>query len=231
MNELYLITDNNIDFPDASNADEYGLVAVSTQLSVAHIMDAYPKGLFPWYKNNDLFWWYAPDPRCILLPKNLKISKSMKPVLNNKNWQFKVNTCFDKVINNCSSIVRKPVYLNGMLYDNDGTWIEEEFVQAYTKLNKEGIAICAETWCNDELIGGLYGVLIGKVFFGESMFSKISNASKYAFINLIQMLEKQNDLQLVDCQQATNHLLSLGATTISTEQFTNYLKQFIVLNN
>ncbi|MGC4102526.1 leucyl/phenylalanyl-tRNA--protein transferase [Ferruginibacter sp.] len=181
-------------------------------LSTERLLLAYKNGIFPWYNEDEPICWWCPDPRFVLFPKELKISKSMHTVLNNGSFQFTINKAFDKVIALCKSAVRK---------GQDGTWIQPEVITAYTKLHQQGFAVSAEAWQGDELVGGLYGVLLDKIFFGESMFSKKSNASKFAFIKFVQYLQK--NIQLIDCQVYTPHLESLGARMIPRKDFSGIL--------
>ena len=171
------------------------------------------KGIFPWYDENDPICWYYPNPRFVLFPEELNISKGMRMVLNSGKFSFSVNTAFTEVIENCKTVIRK---------NQPGTWISDAIVTAYTSLHMQGYAHSAETWKNGELVGGLYGIRLGKVFFGESMFSKQNNASKFAFISYIQYLQKQH-VQLIDCQVYTSHLQSLGARMIERENFLQLL--------
>lgn len=204
-----IILTNDIIFPDVSQADEEGIIAIGGDLSVERLLCAYRNGIFPWYNENEPIIWWSPDPRCVLFPDKLRVTKSMKQVLQNGRFRFTINKAFVKVINACKTVDRK---------DGLGTWINQDIVDAYTKLFEAGYAISAETWMEGRLVGGLYGVKLDNVFFGESMFSTESNASKFAFINLVNQLKK-NGLQLIDCQQKTDHLMSFGAEMISRADF------------
>jgi leucyl/phenylalanyl-tRNA--protein transferase len=211
---MYLtVLDNKLWFPPATAATEDGLLAMGGDLSKERLLLAYRRGIFPWFEGNLPLWW-CPDPRFVLFPGNLKISKSMQKVLHNNNFQFKTNTAFEEVIRNCKTVKR----------DHEGTWITNEVEQAYINLHKKGYAHSAEAWQGNELAGGLYGIKMGKVFFGESMFSHISNASKFAFINYVKQLA-QEGVVLIDCQVYTKHLESLGAEMISRNEFLNLLQQ------
>ena len=201
-------------FPDPNTADEDGLVAIGGDLSIQRILLAYRSGIFPWY-SEPFIGWYSPDPRFVLFPKELKVSKSMKTILNTKRFRFTVNKAFDQVIHNCKTTYRK---------GQPGTWISAEMINAYTAMHKSGYAVSAEAWEGDTLAGGLYGLRLGNVFFGESMFSKVSNASKYAFIKYVQLLEKEG-VQLIDCQVYTEHLKSMGAEEIPRTNFLKLLKE------
>lgn len=206
------------DFPDVNIANENGLVAVGGNLSFGTLINAYTKGIFPWYNPDEVIQWYCPDPRFVLFPDKIKISHSMRNVLNKHLFKFTVDNAFAQVITNCRIATR----------DGDpGTWISDEIEEAYYNLFEKGFAHSAEAWENNELVGGLYGVLIGKVFFGESMFANKSNASKFALINWAQILQK-NGIELIDCQVYTAHLESLGAEFISKKEFTGLLKRLVV---
>jgi leucyl/phenylalanyl-tRNA--protein transferase len=169
---------------------------------------AYRKGIFPWYENEYILWW-SPNPRFVLFPGKLKISSSMKQVLRKGELEFCMNRDFSGVISACKSISRR---------GQDGTWISDAMRNAYINLHRHGYAHSAEAWMDGQLVGGLYGVRLGKIFFGESMFSKVSNASKFAFIRYVQQLQSEG-VQLIDCQVYTAHLESLGAEMIPREEF------------
>jgi leucyl/phenylalanyl-tRNA---protein transferase len=209
---MFYLTDAIV-FPDVKMADDDGLLAIGGDLSTERLLLAYKNGIFPWYNEDEPICWWSPNPRFVLLPAELKVSKSMQTVLNNGSFRFTINKAFDKVITNCKSIKRK---------HEDGTWIQQEIIDAYTRLHQLGFAVSAEAWKNGELVGGLYGVLLGNVFFGESMFSTESNASKFAFINFIKHLQKQN-IKLIDCQIYTAHLESLGARMMDRKLFCEIL--------
>lgn len=210
------VLDEKLWFPKPDEALQDGLLAIGGDLSAERLILAYKNGIFPWYDGETPLWWH-PNPRFILLPQELKISKSMKQVLKKNKFQFTINQAFEQVISNCQTIERK---------DQDGTWINKDVIEAYTQLHKLGYAHSAETWYNNQLVGGLYGIRLGKVFFGESMFAHQSNASKFAFINYVAQLQKE-DVQLIDCQVYTEHLESLGAKMIMREQFIQLLQHFI----
>ena len=211
---IYWLTEELI-FPPVEGADEDGVLALGGDLSSERLLLAYKTGVFPWYNEDEPIVWWAPNPRFVLYPNKLKVSKSMRSLLNKKAFRVSMNSAFDEVISNCKTISRN---------DQNGTWIDQEMKNAYTKLHKEGWVHSVETWQNDVLVGGLYGVCIGKCFFGESMFTKVSNASKYAFITLVNFL-KNKGFELIDCQVHSPHLESLGAELITMERFQNYLKQ------
>jgi leucyl/phenylalanyl-tRNA--protein transferase len=211
---LFILT-KEIIFPDTELADEDGLLAVGGDLSIERLLLAYRNGIFPWYSEDEPICWHCPNPRFVLFPEELKISKSMKTVLNKNEFRFTINNAFEEVIHNCKTKERE---------GQDGTWITDAIVNAYTQLHQLGFAHSAEVWMDDELVGGLYGIRLGNIFFGESMFSKKSNASKFAFIKYIQYLQTQNTV-LIDCQVYTDHLESLGARMIERKDFTSILKK------
>jgi leucyl/phenylalanyl-tRNA--protein transferase len=174
---------------------------------------AYNSGIFPWYEEGSPIIWWSPDPRMVLYPSELKISKSMRQVMAKQAFTVTYNTCFREVITQCAKAKRK---------DQDGTWITNNMIEAYCKLHKQGIATSVEVWEDKELVGGLYGIDLGTIFCGESMFAKVSNASKVGFITLVQYLQQKN-YALIDCQVHTKHLQSLGAKEISREAFLSVL--------
>ncbi|MEO9022591.1 MAG: leucyl/phenylalanyl-tRNA--protein transferase [Ginsengibacter sp.] len=205
------------DFPDVNSADEEGFIAEGGNLSFGTLMNAYKKGIFPWYNPGETIRWYSPDPRFVLFPDKLIVSHSMRNVLNKHLFRFTMDKVFVQVIQNCRRAERK---------EQEGTWIGDEIEDAYNDLFKKGFAHSAEAWQNNELVGGLYGVLMGKVFFGESMFAQKSNASKFAFINWMEILKK-NGIELIDCQVYTQHLESLGAEFIPRKEFNGLLEKLI----
>jgi leucyl/phenylalanyl-tRNA--protein transferase len=203
-------------FPPVSQANSEGLVAIGGDLNPERLILAYKSGIFPWFSGK-IPHWYSLDPRFVLRPSELKISKSMRPIINQKKFEFRVNTNFREVIANCKTIQR-----DGQL----GTWITNDIVASYTQLHEMGIAHCAESWQDGELVGGLYGIKMGNVFFGESMFSKQSNASKFAFTQYVQQLQSEG-IELIDCQMETEYLGSLGASFITRDYFMSELKRLI----
>ena len=206
----YLTQD--IVFPEVSTATEEGLLAVGGDLSPERIMLAYQSGIFPWFENDEPILWWSPDPRFVLFPEKLKISKSMKQVLRNCEYPVTVNKAFLDVIEQCATAKRD---------GQSGTWITNTMIEAYIKLHDLGYAKSVEVWKENELVAGLYGVdLNNGVFCGESMFTKASNASKAGFITFIQ----NSNYKLIDCQVYTQHLERLGAEEISRETFLEYLK-------
>ncbi|MFT3947667.1 MAG: leucyl/phenylalanyl-tRNA--protein transferase [Agriterribacter sp.] len=203
-------------FPPVHLAERDGLLAMGGDLSTERLLLAYSSGIFPWYDGDVPLWW-SPDPRFVLFPDHLKVSKSMQQLLKKGRFRFSVNENFKAVIRRCKSIPRN---------NQQGTWITDEVEYAYTELHEKGYAHSAETWLNGELVGGLYGIRMGKVFFGESMFSRVSNASKYAFIKYTEQL-KSEDVSLIDCQVYTAHLESLGAMMIPRQKFIQILQQLL----
>lgn len=201
-------------FPPVQLANEDGLLAVGGDLSVERLLLAYRSGIFPWYNEDPILWW-SPDPRCVLFPVELRIQKSMRPYLNQPKYEYQFNTAFRRVIESCGKVERR---------GQPGTWIQPELIEAYTRLHERGFAISAEAWEQGELVGGLYGVRLGPFFFGESMFSAKPNASKFAFIKLVQQLAADG-IELIDCQVYTEHLESLGARLIPRAEFIQLLNQ------
>ncbi len=198
---VFRLPDDKVVFPNPKLADPDGLLAIGGNLSIERILLAYQNGIFPWFSEDDPICWYSPHERCVIYPKDIKVSKSMTKVLNSGIFRTTYNSAFDKVILNCAEIGRK---------DQPGTWITQEMRAAYITLFEKGHAGSVEVWMGDELVGGLYGVMLGRVFCGESMFSLVSNASKVALINLC----RSDKYDLIDCQLPNNHLLSLGAVMI-----------------
>lgn len=205
------ILDHNIRFPPVSHASKEGILAIGGDLCAQRLLLAYRIGVFPWFDNEEPLIWWSPDPRFVLFPKQLKVSKSMKQVLRNSDFEITINKDFEAVINHCSRIKRG---------SQEGTWITKNMKDAYIKLHELGYAKSIEVWLDNKLVGGLYGIDVNNgVFCGESMFSLVSNASKVGFITFIQ----NSNYTLIDCQVYTNHLESLGAKDISREEFLTYL--------
>ncbi len=200
-------------FPDVTEADRDGILAVGGDLSPERLLLAYQSGIFPWFDSDDPILWWAPHQRMVLFPDELVASKSMRSILRKEIFTVTFNKDFRGVISNCSQIRR-----NGQR----GTWITSEMIEAYVKLHELGFAKSVEVWQNNELVGGLYGIDLGHVFCGESMFSKVSNASKVAFITLVENL-KIRKYKLIDCQVHNDHLESLGAREIEREEFMQIL--------
>jgi leucyl/phenylalanyl-tRNA--protein transferase len=203
-------------FPPVNLAGPDGLLAIGGDLSPGRLLLAYRHGIFPWYEGENILWW-CPDPRFVLFPPEIKISKSMKSLLNKNDFEFTMNKAFPEVIHHCKKIKRP---------GQNGTWITDEVEAAYIKMCELGYAFSAEVWKDNELAGGVYGIKLGKIFFGESMFARMSNASKYALIKLVESLKEQG-VELIDCQVYTEHLESLGARMISRREFVELLKQLI----
>ena len=200
-------------FPPLTMSDEDGLLAIGGDLSIERLLLAYRSGIFPWYNEDEPICWWSPNPRFVLFPNELIVSRSMKTVLNNGKFRFTINRTFIQVIQNCKTITRK---------GQAGTWISPAMQKAYTDLHLQGFAHSAEAWMDGKLVGGLYGIRLGNIFFGESMFSLQNNASKFAFIHYVQHLQKEN-VKLIDCQLFTKHLESLGAGMINRDLFTKLL--------
>jgi len=209
---LFFLTERLV-FPPVTHANSEGLLAVGGDLSPERLLLAYQSGIFPWFNEDSLILWWSPDPRMVLFPDKIKISKSMRKVLASNQFKLTKNTAFERVLNQCADIPRA---------GQDGTWITKEMKQAYLILHKQGIAVSYEVWLEDDLVGGLYGIDLGDVFCGESMFSTVSNASKFAFIHLAQELQKAN-YKCIDCQLHTKHLESLGAVQIPRTEFIKML--------
>ena len=210
------ILNNELSFPPVQASEPDGLLAVGGDLSTERLLLAYRQGIFPWYEGQHILWW-CPDPRFVLFPEELRESKSMKQLLKRNVFDFRVDTNFTGVITNCKTISR---------HGQESTWITDEVKAAYTRLHLAGYAHSAETYQEGKLVGGLYGIRLGKVFFGESMFSTVSNASKYAFIRYVHQLREEG-VELIDCQVYTEHLESLGARMIPRNDFISYLNQLI----
>lgn len=203
-------------FPPVEKAAEDGLLAYGGDLRTERLLLAYRSGIFPWFNQDEPPLWWCPDPRCVIFPDELYISKSMQQLLKRKAFSVTINRNFAAVIQQCAATRE----------EQEGTWITTDIEEAYTELHRLGYAVSIEAWQHDELVGGLYGIRIGNIFFGESMFSKVSNASKYAFITYVQQLKKEG-IVLIDCQIHTAHLESLGARMIPREEFMKIVKQNI----
>jgi leucyl/phenylalanyl-tRNA--protein transferase len=211
---LYFL-DDRLEFPPVDHANADGLLAVGGDLSPERLLLAYKNGIFPWFNNDDLILWWSPDPRMVLYPDRVKVSKSMRKIMQGEVFRLTKNKAFEEVLKHCAKQKRK---------GQQGTWITENMQKAYMELYEKGFAKSYEVWQNDDLVGGLYGVDLGKIFCGESMFSKVSNASKYAFIKLAQELA-ENEYSCIDCQLHTEHLQSLGAEEIPRKEFMELLKR------
>ena len=202
-------------FPHPYLANSYGLLAVGGDLSPQRLLLAYQFGFFPWFSEGQEILWWSPDPRCVLYPDKLKVSKSMRNLMRKKPFRVTVDESFEDVIKGCSKVPRKGQH---------GTWITKDMITAYIEMHHLGHAHSVEVWQNENLVGGLYGMAWGKIFFGESMFSLVPNASKYGFISLVNRLRDQAYI-VIDCQQETPHLMSLGAEMISRNLFMRHLRR------
>ncbi|MGK4566212.1 leucyl/phenylalanyl-tRNA--protein transferase [Flavobacterium sp. 3HN19-14] len=211
---MYYLLKKELFFPPVSEADEDGILAIGGDLSVERLQLAYRSGIFPWFEDGDPIIWWAPNPRMVLFPDEFRVSKSMRNIINRNIFKVTLNQNFRDVISNCKNIKRD---------GQNGTWITNEMVEAYCNLNQIGVAKSIEVWQNNELVGGLYGIDSGQIFCGESMFSKVPNASKMAFIALVNYL-KTNNYQLLDCQVYNEHLESLGCREIPRSEFMKFLK-------
>ncbi|MCT7649650.1 leucyl/phenylalanyl-tRNA--protein transferase [Aliarcobacter butzleri] len=212
--KIYLLDEEKFDFPTL-NMMNHDLVAIGGDFHPQRLLNAYENGIFPWFIDDlGYIHWFSPQKRMVLYPENFKVSKSLRKSIANKGFIVKSNENFEEVIRSCAKIKRK---------HEDGTWISEEFIKAYTNLHKLDIAFSIECYLKDELVGGLYGVLIGDIFCGESMFSLVPDASKVAFYHLCQQA-KQNGIKIIDCQVYNDHLASLGAFEITRNEYFNLLK-------
>ena len=201
-------------FPPSTQTSPEGILAIGGDLSPERLLLAYQNGIFPWFNEDELILWWCPEERMVLFFEDLKISKSMRNIINQKKFNITFNTAFREVITHCKKAFRK---------GQEGTWITNEMVEAYCKLNNLGIAKSVEVWQDNELVGGLYGIDLGHVFCGESMFSSVSNASKVAFIYLAKQLEFAG-YRLLDCQVYNDHLASLGCVEIDREDFLTLIR-------
>jgi leucyl/phenylalanyl-tRNA--protein transferase len=209
--------DGNCDFPPLEDAltDPNGLIAIGGDLSLPRLLAAYRHGIFPWFSDGEPIIWWSPDPRMVLFPDALKVSDSLKKTLKKKKFEVRFNTAFREVITACSNTLR---------CGQDGTWITQDIIDAYCALHAAGFAVSAEAWLNEKLVGGCYGVKIGNMFYGESMFHHVTDASKVAFVSLVEHLRKQG-VGMIDCQMKTTHLASFGAGEISRELFIRILNE------
>ena len=212
--------DDDCDFPSLNQAlsEPNGLIAIGGDLSLPRLLNAYQHGIFPWFSEGEPILWWSPNPRMVLFPDALKISNSLKKTLKNKPFEVRFNTAFRQVISACSHTLRA---------DQPGTWITQDIIEAYCTLHNAGYAISAECWQDNTLVGGCYGVKIGKMFYGESMFHLVTDASKVAFVHLVQKL-KSEGVGLIDCQMKTAHLARFGAKEISRDDFIDNLSSLIL---
>jgi len=200
-------------FPPVSQAGDQGLLAIGGDLSVDRLILAYKSGIFPWYNQGEPIVWYSPNPRMVLFPEKLRISKSMRKFIRETDLVLTHNQAFEQVMMNCKTITRK---------DQEDTWITDEMLLSYIRLHRAGFAKSFEVWDKEELVGGLYGVELDGVFCGESMFAKKSNSSKLAFIKMVEYYQSKQ-FRVIDCQVYNDHLASLGAEEISRDEFLKYL--------
>jgi leucyl/phenylalanyl-tRNA---protein transferase len=212
---VFRLDERDMSFPPPHLSERSGLLAIGGDLRPERLITAYQYGIFPWFEDQGHFFWYCPDPRCVLWPDELRVHKSMRSIFNQGKFTYTMDTQFETVMRACSGHFRP---------GQGSSWISEDFIQGYTRLHKMGLAHSVEVWQDDTLAGGLYGVSLGKVFFGESMFSNVPNASKAGFIRLVHALQNAG-YKMIDCQQETGHLVSLGAKTIQRDLFLEYLAQ------
>lgn len=217
MNRIFQLNDDNYSFPPASMANKDGLLAFGGDLSPERIIIAYANGIFPWYNENEPLLWWSLDPRLIIRPGEMRVSKSLRHTLRSDLFECRIDTAFEEVMRYCAQTPRE---------GQDGTWITDEMLDAYIQLHQMGMAHSFETYHEGKLVGGLYGVSLGKLFCGESMFHLMSDASKVAFYHLHQFLI-EHDFKLIDCQQETKHLESLGAYTIDREDYLEEIKELV----
>ena len=211
---IHYITNKAEDFPSPEKADANGIVAIGGDMKPDRVLNAYKKGIFPWFSPWDPIMWWSPDPRFVLFPDELKVSKSMRPYFNQNKFKITFDTHFNEVVTACAKSNRK---------GEVGTWINKEIKTVFSEFHQSGLAHSIEVWENDKLVGGLYGLSLGSMFFGESMFSQVPNASKFGFITLVNWLKLKN-FTLIDCQVHTDHLGSLGAKGIPRKKFLELLE-------
>lgn len=211
----YYFLGDELYFPPATRASSEGIVAIGGDLSEERLLLAYQSGIFPWFSDGEPIIWWSPDPRFVLYPNHIKISKSMQQLFKKNAFEVTFDKDFEQVILNCKKIKRE---------GQNGTWITNDMVDAYQSLHQKGYAHSVEVWQSGILVGGLYGLSLGDSFFGESMFAKVSNASKYGFISLVQKLDKKG-FSMIDCQVHTDHLESLGAEYITRKTFLEHLQK------
>ena len=208
-----------IEFPPAWLARSDGLLCIGGDLCARRLILAYRNGIFPWFSNSEPVLWWSPDPRLVLFPSRIRVSKSLRKTIRKDCFSIRLNTAFEQIIVACSHPRQdKP----------QGTWLVDEMIEAYIRLHKMGIAHSVEAWQGDRLVGGLYGVSLGKIFFGESMFSLVSNASKVALVALSQELDRQG-FGIIDCQVKSGHLLRMGAQEITRDLFLDILNHGVDL--
>jgi len=200
----------------AALAEPNGLLAAGGELSAARLVDAYRHGIFPWFNPGQPILWWSPDPRMVLFPAELKVSRSLRKALRNRDYEVRADTCFRAVMQACSE--PRP--------EQDGTWISEEMIAAYCALHEQGFAHSVETWIDGELAGGLYGVALGRMFYGESMFTRVADASKIALVHLVRQLERWH-FGMLDCQVYSEHLAAVGARAIPRVDFMRKLRELV----
>ena len=210
------VIDKELYFPPPHLAEPDGLLAIGGDLSPERLLLAYRMGIFPWYEGEHILWW-SPDPRFVLFPGELKVNRTIKRLQKKQAFEFTINKSFAEVIRHCRKITRP---------GQEGTWITEEMEKAFNRMHELGYAHSAEVWLDNELVGGLYGIRLGNVFFGESMFSRISNASRFAFVQYVQLLQSEG-VRLIDCQVYTEYLESMGARMITGKEFLSLLDELI----
>ena len=218
---LFRLDDNDYAFPSAELAEKDGLLAIGGDLSPMRLLNAYANGIFPWYNEGEPILWWSLDPRLIIRPGEMKVSKSLWHTLKSGTFKNNIDTHFREVMQHCATTPRD---------GQNGTWITNDILEAYCRLHELGFAHSFETYQDGKLVGGLYGIAIGKAFFGESMFHTVSDASKVAFYHLHQFLQR-HDFKLIDCQQETPHLKSLGAYTIPRHVFLEELNELVTASS
>lgn len=211
---MFRLNRHNFRFPPVEHATPEGLLAVGGDLRPERLLEAYRRGIFPWYNPGEPILWWSPDPRAVLFPEKLHVPRSLKKTLRSNIFRVTLDTCFRQVMEQCAG--PRPQYPEG------GTWITDDMLDAYTRLHELGHAHSVETWQNGHLVGGLYGVAIGCAFFAESMFTRVDDASKVALVRLVQQLQTWN-FRLIDCQQSSPHVMRFGAEEIPRSDFIDQL--------
>ena len=220
MRKLPVLIGSSTDFPDANEALEYpnGLLAAGGSLNKETLLNAYKKGIFPWFEDKSPILWWSPDPRCILQPQTFSPSKSLKKKIRKGGFEIRIDSCFEEVIDSCKLVFRK---------NQRGTWITNEMKDAYIGLHHAGFAHSIECFKDNTLVAGLYGISLGNLFFGESMFQRVTDCSKLTLVGLVQIM-KENKSKMIDCQVSNPHLLSLGATEVPRESFLDLLSEGLI---